>query len=194
MQRFDIINHIIRRRNYLTYLEIGVLGNVAFNAVQCDFKDSVDPNGHAKYTMTSDVFFTEQMTKSGKPHYDIIFIDGLHEAEQVSRDIDNSLRYLNNGGIIVMHDCLPNSEEEQLPHPPGGRPWTGTAWHAFASLRRTREDLSMCVVDIDYGCGIIEYGTQKIWPEDISFTWEYFVKHRNELMNVISAQEFLRRF
>jgi hypothetical protein len=52
----------------------------------------------------------------------------------------------------------------------------------------------MCVVDTDYGCGIIEYGNQELWPEDISFTWEYFSRYRNALMNVISEQEFLRRF
>ncbi len=195
MERYDIINHLIRKRGYSRYLEIGVLSNAAFYAVKCYHKDGVDPNGQAIYTMTSDEFFEKEM--SGRPekcNYDIIFIDGLHEANQVFRDINNSLKYLNNGGIIVMHDCLPNNEDEQLPNPPGGRPWTGTAWHAFAALRCSRKDLSMCVIDTDYGCGIIERGYQELWPEEVKFTWEYFLKNRNALMNVISTHEFLRRF
>lgn len=193
MQRFDIVNHLIKVYGYSRYLEIGVLDNVSFNAVQCEFKDSVDPNGHAKYTMTSDEFF-RNVADPKDSIYDIIFIDGLHVAEQVSRDIQNSLKHLEAGGTIVMHDCLPATEEQQLPEPVWGRPWTGTAWQAFAALRRKNFKLSMCVVDTDCGCGIIQVGTQLLWPEEIEYTWDYFVQHRDRLMNVISPTEFLRSF
>jgi Methyltransferase domain len=194
MQRFDIVNFLIRRRGYVKYLEIGVLDNVCFNQVQCDFKDSVDPNGNAKYTMTSDEFFKTIMSRSGQEGYDIIFIDGLHVADQVLRDINNSLACLNHEGIIVMHDCLPATEEQQLPEPVWGRPWTGTAWHAFAALRSGDHTLSMATVDTDCGIGLIERGQQKLWHEPAQFTWDYFVKNRNELMNVISIPEFIRRY
>ena len=39
---------------------------------------------------TSDEFF-----ESNKKNFDIIFIDGLHEYDQVKRDIKNSIKFLN---------------------------------------------------------------------------------------------------
>jgi predicted O-methyltransferase YrrM len=67
----------------------------------------VDPNQGVTLRMTSDEFFAaNQFT------FDIVFIDGLHD--QVAKDIENSLRVLNPGGIIVMHDCNPTTKISQL--------------------------------------------------------------------------------
>jgi|GEM_PF-4350874 hypothetical protein len=33
--------------------------------------------------------------------------------------------------------------------------WNGTTWCGFVNLRATRPDLEMCVIDIDWGCGIV---------------------------------------
>ena len=52
--------------------------------------------------MTSDDFF-----RDNKEKFDLIFIDGLHETNQVDRDIENSLKFINKGGTILLHDCLP---------------------------------------------------------------------------------------
>ena len=45
--------------------------------------------------MTSDAFFA-----TNKESFDFIFIDGLHEANQVFRDAMNSLEWLNPGKAI----------------------------------------------------------------------------------------------
>ena len=92
--RTKIINWIINNRNYKRYLEIGVYDpNKNFNKIKIPFKISVDPGkeglSEATYTLTSDEFFKQNTEK-----YDIIFIDGLHESEQVYRDIMNSLMFL----------------------------------------------------------------------------------------------------
>ena len=58
--------------------------------------------------MTSDEFF-----KQNEKRFDLIFIDGLHEANQVFRDVKNSLNYLNENGVILLHDCNPSIEEHQ---------------------------------------------------------------------------------
>jgi hypothetical protein len=192
MKRYDIIRHLIEQRGYKSYLEIGVLGNETYNSLPTlDVKHSVDPNGQAVFNVTSDEFFERHCNQS----YDIIFIDGLHLAEQVQRDIENSLTHLNDGGIIVVHDCLPSAEYEQLREGVSGKPWTGDVWKAFAALRADRRDLIMRVVDTDYGCGLIERGVDpcvlvELRPID-GYTWDFFCKHRNKIMGVITVEQFI---
>jgi len=77
----------------------------------------------ADYQITSDQFFESQFMKSGVQRYDIVFIDGLHEAEQVYRDAINSLQLLNYRGTIVFHDINPCV------------PGNGSCWKAFVYLR-----------------------------------------------------------
>jgi hypothetical protein len=59
--------------------------------------------------MTSDVFFAAHISR----RYDIVFIDGLHTAHQVSKDIQNTILNLNDGGWIVLDDVYPHCEKEQ---------------------------------------------------------------------------------
>lgn len=204
MMRYDIIRHLIEKRGYKSYLEIGVLGNETYNSLPTlDVKHSVDPNGQAVFNMTSDEFFASYCKHS----YDIIFIDGLHLSEQVTKDIENSLTHLNDGAIIVVHDCLPNHEWEQLRVGLSGKPWTGDVWKAFAEIRHTHVALKMCVVDTDYGCGLIESPgelfTDSEWASRFhsrvlkpgpEWTWEFFQANRKALMNVITVEEFLGRW
>jgi hypothetical protein len=204
MMRFEIIAHLIRKRGYKKYLEIGVLGKETFDSLPpLEVKHSVDPNGQAIFNMTSDEFFSSHCNET----YDIIFIDGLHLEEQVKKDIENSLTHLNKGGIIVVHDCLPSAEYEQLREWISGKPWTGDVWKAFATMRFERTDLMMYVVDTDYGCGLIERRADfmplsdfdpvavshilGIKPLDGQYTWDFFVKHRSQIMGVITVEEFL---
>lgn len=193
MKRYDIIRYLIEKRGYKSYLEIGVLGNETYNSLPTlDVKHSVDPNGQAVFNVTSDEFFERHCTQS----YDIIFIDGLHLSEQVTKDIENSLTHLNDGGIIVVHDCLPSEEYEQLREGVSGKPWTGDVWKAFVSIRNRRPDLDMYTVDTDYGCGLIEQSDRisdlviKQYPTD-HYTWDFFCKRGRAALGVITVEEFL---
>ena len=44
---------------------------------------------------------------------------------QADRDIRNSLMHLNEGGVVVIHDCLPDCEASQNEDHPDGS-WVGT--------------------------------------------------------------------
>lgn len=189
MYRTEIINYLIEKNNYKNYLEIGVRNpNDNFNKINCDFKIGVDPNpnSNATFIETSDDFFLKNEKK-----FDIIFIDGLHLCEQVIKDVENSLKFLNKNGTIVCHDCLPNNEEEQMRSPVVNF-WTGDVWKAIAYFRMNQENLQIQVVDADFGCGIIREEKQKLFPKtDISnMNWEFFIKNRNNLMNVITVEQF----
>jgi hypothetical protein len=206
MNRIDIINALIEKHNYKTYLEIGVRDGSCFNAIKCENKTGVDPDpaSAATHYITSDDFF-ESMPYFQRPYtikdnngertfnipqkFDIIFIDGLHHSDQVVKDILNSLNFLSEGGTIVMHDCLPTSEfMQQIPMQPSHNEWTGDVWKAFVRLRSTRNDLEMFVVDIDWGCGVITRGQQETLmiaatTPDHTLSYTDFVQHKEVWMN-----------
>ena len=99
MNRMQIINSLIATHGFQSYLEVGVSKKRTSDAVKgVARKVGVDPSPRcgATYTMTSDEFFA----KTGDT-FDLISIEGSHHAEQVYRDVLNSLRILREGGVNV---------------------------------------------------------------------------------------------
>lgn len=190
INRWEIINFLISKFDYKKYLEIGVMVSNNFNRISVDIKESVDPQYEATHQMTSDLFF-DSIEESSK--YDIIFIDGLHHSEQVYRDILNSLDHLNDNGIIVCHDMNPYFEVCQRQDSITDD-WNGDCWKAFVKLRSEKDNLDMCVIDTDWGIGIIKKGKQSIIniPDDIDY-W-YFSENRKELLNLMTIDEFYQKF
>jgi hypothetical protein len=182
--RFDIIQYLIDSNNFKSYLEIGVryaaeIDGISLMTIKCNKKVGVDiQNPAATYIMSSDKYF-----QSFNQTFDIIFIDGDHEKNQVHRDILNSLNCLNDGGIIVCHDINPPSE--RMLHP--GK--CHNAWETWALLRQTRSDLQMHALDVDM-IGVICKGSQTLYLDDIQYTWNYMDMHRIELLNVIDIDTF----
>ena len=123
--------------------------------------------------------------------YDIIFIDGLHLDYQVEQDITNSLKHLNEGGTIVMHDCSPIKEEHQVEEYVVGKTWNGTTWKAYVKFRMTDENLSMCVVDTDHGVGIITKGKQTLYPNSDVLDFKLLDENRKDILNLITTEKFL---
>lgn len=180
--RWDIINQLIKDNGYQSYLEIGVYNKAwNFDKIKCKKKVGVDPNKSvgATFALTSDDFFAQNKEK-----FDIIFIDGLHHYEQVSKDIHNSLNALNAGGSIVVHDCNPTTKEmQQVPRIQGE--WTGDVWRAWIEYR-LYENLSMKVYDVDYGVGVIQRGNQQPFRiEGKDLTYENFAVNKKEWLNLV---------
>tara|TARA_B100000029_G_C17520780_1_gene939773 strand:- start:482 stop:1156 length:675 start_codon:yes stop_codon:yes gene_type:complete len=213
-KRWDIVNQLITKFDYKDYLEIGQQKGQCFREIIAVNKEGLDPKPKdtfgvsCKYHMTSDEFFENHVAEKT---YDIIFIDGLHIREQALKDVQNSLLHLKEGGSIVMHDCNPAEEWHQVtsldpvarthrrqsrgPNQHGD--WNGDVWKAFLDLRRTRSDLEMFTVDTDFGCGIIRLGSQELYKDDSvdnMYSWKYFKANRNSILNLISVEEFQRRF
>lgn len=185
VMRFDIIQFLIQFHEFSSYLEIGVDRNHTFGVIDCELKHGVDPNKNCTFRMTSDEFFAQN-----KNQYDIIFIDGLHKASQVKRDIENALRCITPGGVIVVHDCSPRNEKEQItPRLKEQKIWIGNGWKAFVELRQ-RSDLDIYVVDTNNGVGVIRYGMQKPLEIDVPLEYKYFEKNRKEWLNLKSVEEY----
>jgi hypothetical protein len=154
---YEIINNYIYKLNYNTnlhqrhlvinqvsnsedkYLEIGVETGFTFNNVHFLTKTGVDPsptfNSDDLVLKTSDDFFGGLEASTT---YDIIFIDGMHQTEYVLKDFNNSIKYLNENGKILLDDIIPLNVNEQLKVPFKHNyvdgilktliPWTGDVW------------------------------------------------------------------
>lgn len=187
----DLINYAIRKYGYKRYLEIGVEEGICFSRVEIEHKESVDPvdMGYTTHVMPSDEFF-DKLPEYVK--FDVIFVDGLHIADQVYRDILNALDHLSDNGVIFCHDMNPPFEICQRTKPviPD---WNGDCWKAFARLRSEREDLEMFTVDIDFGVGVIRRGRQhKIEVPEV-LDYQFLDENREELLNLVSVDEFHAR-
>jgi 2-polyprenyl-3-methyl-5-hydroxy-6-metoxy-1,4-benzoquinol methylase len=187
MNRSEIINRLIKKVNGKRYLEIGIFEGHNFNSIICEYKVGIDPDKSAKCThnITSDEFF-----EINKEKFDVIFIDGLHHADQVEKDILNALSCLSENGYIVCHDMNPTTEIMQLVPRQSGE-WTGDCWKAWVKLRQTRSDLYMYVIDTDYGCGIIKQGTQELLINNQKLNYANFEQNKQNWLNLISINNFI---
>jgi hypothetical protein len=192
MKRTDIINILIQKYDYKSYLEVGTQDPTSnFDKIDVEHKVSIDPlpRGEVTFVGTSDEYFNS-ITEDVK--YDIIFIDGLHHSDQVLKDIENSLNHLSKNGTIVCHDSLPSTEKMQERDDHGGE-WTGDVWKAIAELRVERIDLDIKVVDTDYGCGIIRRGTNIPYETQQDYlTYSHYSINKNRMLNVISPEQFIQ--
>src|SRR5687768_11254529 len=136
MHRLEVINSVIRKKGRdLTYIEIGVRNGKCFLFTEATRRIAIDPvfkiekrtywNAYKHkpwqwlrdsfYSVTSDEFFKQKddLLKKHKPS--VVFIDGLHTYDQAFRDVEHALKAMDENGVIIMHDCNPNSETSAYP-------------------------------------------------------------------------------
>jgi hypothetical protein len=188
MKRFDIINHLIEKHAYQSYLEVGTQGDYCISRVICPKKVGIDPkpviesHDYTFYKMTSDEFF-----KSNTRTFDCIFIDGLHYCTQTFKDIYYSLKVLNDKGTIVVHDCNPSSEVRQIVPEKHLLGWNGDVWKAWIAYRNN-PNLRMMVFDLDEGVGIIQRGKQYplgIRTKMVALEYNDLEENRQQWLNLV---------
>lgn len=205
-KRFEIINQLISHLGRdITYLEIGVRNPADnFDLINAQTKYSVDPGvefekNPVDFQMTSDEFYeslSNGKVLSADTKFDVIFVDGLHLANQVDKDIRNSLSFLKDDGFVVLHDCNPPTEwhareDYYYVDSPAGSHWNGTTWKAFLKWRFD-PSVHSCCIDSDWGVGILSKHHQigEHLPQT-NFFFEYndLEKNRKELLNLKSFEE-----
>lgn len=207
--RTEVINFLLDLfKNEKSYLEIGVRRlEDNFNKINASHKLCVDPgfenpDNQADYKMTSDDFFKKVNNEeilSKDIRFDVIFIDGLHLAEQVERDIKNALNFIKEDGFIVLHDCNPPTEwhareEFYYDLTPARNYWNGTTWKAFYKYRNNDRLTSVCV-DTDWGVGVLtKRNTFNRLTKNANPFYEFKLleKTREEALNLVSFGEFKR--
>ena len=189
--RWDLIEYLIKKNNYKNYLEIGCDKNQLFSKVNIDNKIGVDPVSGGNVRKTSDDFF-----KENKSSFDIVFIDGLHTYEQVKKDILNSVNCLLDEGIILVHDCMPDSLGKQAV-PRYKMQWNGNVWKAIVDLRQ-QENLEIYTCEIDQGIGVISKKKNtsilKLDKPINKLKFKDYYNNYKEYMRIISLEEFKKIF
>jgi hypothetical protein len=210
-KRTEVINFILESfKRETIYLEIGVRNpNDNFNSIKSKNKYSVDPGvefieNPVDFKVTSDMFFNS--LRKGEIldtsiRFDVIFIDGLHLAEQVDRDIQNAFDFIKDDGFIILHDCNPPSEwharEEYNYHlSPAMGFWNGTTWKAFLKWRLKMQELACCI-NLDWGIGIINKKKMFSSPTNLKNDfYEFKVLENNKLhmLGLVEFEEFKKFF
>ncbi len=190
INRWDLIKKIITIKKFKTYLELGCDDDNSFKKINVDFKIGVDPYSGGNFKGTSDFFFSQNNKK-----FDCIFIDGLHEYNQVCRDIQNSLNFLNVGGIILLHDTLPTTLHQQAV-PRYKMMWNGDVWKAIVNFR-TKLDCDIITCKIDQGVSLIQKNSNKkllsLKVKDFKkLKFKDFYENHEEYMRIFSYEDVIK--
>lgn len=185
MNRIKAVQQALDGRTKRVYLEIGVKRGAVFRRIAADEKIAVDPalklsarsrrlaesKAHATHYFeeTSDAFFATEGAFLEQRGIDVALIDGLHTYEQVMRDVENTLRYLREDGVILLHDCNPARASIACPLEDLHTQkrlwtilWSGDVWKAIVHMRSTRDDLRIAVLDCDFGVGVVRKGLPEL--------------------------------
>ena len=192
--RIALVNLLLGNFKDPSYLEIGCASDSLFNSVPYLKKVGVDPVTGGTVRKKSDEFFSVNKKK-----FDVVFIDGLHTYEQVRRDVINSIKAINDGGYIALHDMLPrNWKEHHVPIVSSGS-WTGDVWKVAFELIKT-DGIEFKILKIDCGVGVIKVlnrNTQlKDLREELSFKeFDFYYENLTELpiIHWNEAQEWLKK-
>lgn len=186
--RMALVAFLVSMRGGLKckYLEIGCQINNLFNAVASMNKTGVDPAKGGTHRMTSDEFFESNSNK-----YDVVFIDGLHEYQQVRRDALNSLEAIENDGWIAFHDFLPRTwKKHHIPRI--NRTWQGDCWKLAIELSNAK-GIDFYIIDIDHGVGLMRktsdsYEIPDMYEDLANAEFDRFIKEQEQLP-IISFNE-----
>ena len=189
-KRYDLINEIIIKKKFKSYLEVGCFQDENFNKIRINNKVGVDPVSGGNIRKTSDEYFY-----NCKDFFDIIFIDGLHHYTQVKKDINNALKFLNKEGLILVHDCLPTKARDQMV-PRSHENWNGDVWKAIVEFR-TKKNIDTYVCLADQGLGLILKRENKNKLDlninnfkNLKFS-DYYNNY-NKFMNIISHNDIFK--
>ncbi len=147
--RISFISLATQKFKNCKYLEIGTDLNLCFNCIPVIDKIGVDPKRGGTIRKTSDDFFTDN-----KDLFDVIFVDGLHTFEQCRKDVINSIKFLNVGGYLFIHDLIPRNFMEEF-SPPMGTPWSGDVWKVAQELCKS-DGIEFYVIKADHGIGLVK--------------------------------------
>ncbi len=235
MTRIEVLNTIIKKHNVTNYLEIGVnRGKCLFNIKGAQKRFAVDPFfnfnlwkkcrailmnpdnlKNTYFEVTSDSFFNNNKNLLTDNRINLAFIDGLHTYGQSLKDTLNTLEYLEEDGIIVLHDCNPldalaaypaasidDARKDLGDHKDWKNIWNGDVWKTIVYIQKNHPELSTFVLDTDHGLGFVYKKKREQLPEVFNeidsidgLDYSFLKKNRVVLLNlkpVSFFKEFLK--
>jgi len=211
--KYDLINWFAKEYNFSSYLEICTLvtGNY-FDKVDSSFfkiKDIINYYVEEYYSVFSKLDnavlkdhdfkilpFDDHLKKiiDKNQKYDVILVDAFHTVEHTIRDLEAAVSLLSSNGIIIAHDCCPDSEALVGPFKKKGA-WSGQTYEGYIRFLLKNNHFENFVINIDYGCGIIRPYNKSTIKRDFAVdvdklsSWEYFWEHRKQLLNLESIDK-----
>jgi len=169
-RRSNIVNHLITTNSFTKYLEIGIFDGFTFKQVSCDLKHGVEPGAE------------------GVSISEVILIDGLHVADQVVKDFNNSLKHISEGGYILFHDCNPADKISQEV-PRNSVSWNGDVWKAFLLVKEANPHA--LVYDTDFGIGLLKNDRplKPVSKKSIDMSWEVFSQNKVDLLTLTELED-----
>ena len=113
----------------------------------------------------------------------------MHEYEQCQKDCLNSIRQLNDDGIILFHDFLPRSiYEENIPRKQSS--WTGDVWKVAVELANSK-NAQFKIINIDMGIGVLKIKNNFKYERMNELKNKSFKEYLNykDKLPIISSQE-----
>lgn len=156
MKYLDALALIHQTLSPVSYVEIGCRHGHSLKLARCPAV-AIDPEPDIRETLsapiqlfreTSDHFFaTHDLRALLGGAVDLAFVDGMHKAEFVLRDILNLESQAARNSVILVDDVLPrkiewSTRERQT------QAWTGDVYKVIPFLRKHRPDLEVFVFDI----------------------------------------------
>ena len=210
--KYDLINWFAKEYDFSSYLEICTLitGNY-FDKVDSNFfkiKDCINYyveeydsvfskhgnailKDHDFKILPFDDYLKKIIDKNQK--YDVIFVDAFHTVEHTIRDLEAALSLLNSNGIIIAHDCYPDSEALIGTLKKGA--WCGQTYEGYIRFLLKNSHFENFVINIDYGCGIIRPSYKSTIKRDFAVDvdklsdWDYYWDHHIQLLNLKSIDK-----
>ncbi len=216
MNRLDIIQGLMREKGLKNYFEIGVKNGHIFFRIKSTFKIAVDPTfafdatrrfgkaiinpynlNNQYFEKTSDDFFAQDAKRVfAAKKVQLALIDGVREYQPALRDVENTLRYMNDNGVIILHDCNPQTTGSAERNDNRD---TNDVWRTIIHLRSQCPNLNVFVLDCDQGLGIVTRkkpeSTLHFTPNQIdALSYEDLNENREVWLNLKPASYFHEYF
>ena len=158
LRYFRVLKALHQRLHPDWYLEIGTFTGSSLRFADCNFV-AIDPSFQLHqipplkgremvfFQDTSDAFFKSSTARRMKGKIDLAFLDGLHHYEALLRDFINIEPLMAEGGLVVIHDCLPSTVAMTSRIQTPETEWTGDVWKTLMILLNERPDLQIDILD-----------------------------------------------
>ena len=185
-----LINDLISDLNYKSYLELGVSIGESWKLISCENKIGVDNNINVANEFDGVVHATtDDYFLNNKDKFDLIYIDALHEKNQVYKDFKNSFNILNDSGVIIFHDVNPFDISQTHFNS------SGDVFELWIELAKTYK---VYIIKNEYdgdsvGIFIKSKNSKFIDIELKDYTYQFFSENREDFISYLNYEEIINK-
>ena len=185
-----LINDLISDLNYKSYLELGVSVGESWKLISCENKIGVDNNINVANEFDGVIHSTtDNYFLNNKDKFDLIYIDALHEKNQVYKDFKNSFNVLNDSGVIIFHDVNPFDISQTHFNS------SGDVFELWIELAKTYK---VYIIKNEYdgdsvGIFIKSKNSKFIDIELKDYTYQFFSENREDFISYLNYEEIINK-